>query len=178
MQHAARTISGLALALTLAVLPAAAAGDGPVHGKGTWAAGGDLGFSEPIGAEEVDTSLVIGGYGEYFQTSQLSYRGMLSFLSFDGPGKFGVDVVPITGNVVFQWEGKSVFPFVTGGIGLYFYRPDIGDSDLEFGVNFGGGANFFFTKTVALKLEGLFHGTTGKEPDSFFAGTAGVRFLF
>ena len=176
MQHAARTI--LILAISLAILPASAAGDGPVHGKGTWAAGGDLGFAEPIGAEELDTSLVIEGYGEYFQTPQLSYRGMLSFLSFDGPGKSGVGIVPITGNVVYQWEGKSVFPFVTGGLGLYFYRPDRGDSDMEFGVNFGGGANFFFTKTVALKLEGLFHGTTGKEPDSFFAGTAGVRFLF
>jgi len=71
-----------------------------------------------------------------------------------------------------------VHPFVMGGLGLYDYDADLGDGDLELGVNFGGGANFFLTRNFAIKLEGTFHGTGAPEPDSLLNITVGARWLF
>lgn len=151
--------------------------------EGTWAGGADFGFVNPLGDNDLDGNPFFSGYLERFMTPHLSWRGTLALYSFDGPTipafpSADVDVLAVMGNLVYQWEGGKTHPFVTAGIGLYDRDADFGDSDLETGVNFGGGVNFYLKRDFAIKLEGLFHGTTGSEPDSLFTGTVGARWLW
>lgn len=152
--------------------------------RGTWAVGADLGFSNPIGDEDFDAEPLIKGYGEYFFTSHVSLRGTLGWISFDGPDlsdppfpSTNVDILMLLADVGYQWEGGKVHPFVLGGIGFYDYDHDFGGGDLELGANFGGGANFYITPRFAIKLEGMLHGTSATEPDSFFNVSVGARWL-
>lgn len=149
---------------------------------GTWAAGAGVGFANPLGDNDFDAEPTVEGYIEYFFTPNVSGRGTLSFTSFDGPdigvGNDDVDIFSCTANIVYQWEGGVVHPFVTGGLGLYNYDSDLDDSDLEPGINGGGGINWYLANRFALKFEALLHATDAREPDSYLALTAGARWLW
>lgn len=150
---------------------------------GTWAGGVDAGFANPLGDEDFDAEPTLNGYLEYFSTPHVSWRGMLGFASFDGPdvpglGADDVDIISMNANVLYQWEGGTVHPFVTGGIGVYNYEADLDDDDLEPGLNAGGGLNFYLADRFAIKVETLVHGTDGREPDSYLTGTVGARWLW
>jgi len=149
----------------------------------TWAGGVDVGFANPVGDDNLDAEPFGDGYIEYFFTSNVSLRGMLGLYSFDGPENPGnepgdLDLVVFTTNFLYQWEGGTVHPFVTGGLGFYDYDQDLGDEDLEFGFNAGGGVNIYLTNTFAIKIEGDFHGTSAEFLDSFFTATGGARWLW
>ena len=150
---------------------------------GTWAGGVDAGFVNPLGDDEFDGEPTLDGYLEYFFTPHVSWRGMFAFTAFDGadvPGLGGddVDIAALTVNLLYQWEGGIVHPFVTGGVGFYNYDPEFGDDDLEPGLNGGGGLNVYTADRFAIKFEALFHGTDGPEPDSYLSGTVGARWLW
>ena len=151
---------------------------------GTWAGGLDVGFANPLGDDEFDAEPTFDGYLEYFSTPHVSWRGMLAFTAFEGPdvpglGGDDVDIAALTGNVLYQWEGGTVHPFVTGGVGVYNYDPDLDDDgDFEPGLNGGGGLNVYAADRFAIKFEGLFHVTDGREPDSYLSGTIGARWLW
>ena len=175
----------IALLLLTAAAPVLAQDAGADLGRGTWAAGIDVGAANPLGSSDFDASFVADVYFEWYQSRQLSWRAMVSYLAFDGPAS-GEDVglLILNGNAVFRWPHKMVLPFVTAGLGLYQYDASGGSSKLELGFDFGGGVDFLLMGSstarprIAIKLEGLFHGTSGVEPDSFFQGSAGVRFLW
>lgn len=185
--RALRLTSGILIALAAAAGPASAegpAGSGPAA-PGTWAAGCDLGFSNQAGDNDLDADPMIGGYVERFTTPRVSWRGALSIESMNdprlGPGfpRRDVDILSVTGNVVYNWEGRHVQPFVTGGVGFYEYDPAFADDDLEVGTNIGGGLNVVVAPNAALKFEGLLHATSADvEPDSFYTATSGIRFRF
>jgi len=149
---------------------------------GTWAAGGAFGFSNPTGDDDLDAEPALDGYLEHFLTDRVSARGSLMLLEYDRAdvaGTNGVDIAAINGNVQYQWDGGTVRPFITGGIGVYDYNPDFGGDETELGLNAGGGANFPLTDRFAIQLVGAFHGTTADgQPDSFFNGTVGARWLW
>ena len=147
----------------------------------TWAAGFDAGFANPTGDDDFDAEPTFGAYLEYFFTPHISGRGTLGFVSFDGPdipGTDDVDVTSLNANVLYQWEGGVVHPFVTGGIGVYNYDPDFDDSELGPGLNAGGGLNLYLADRFAIKFEALFHATDAREPDSYLTGTVGARWLW
>jgi hypothetical protein len=150
---------------------------------GTWASGFDAGFANPLGDDDFDAEPTFDAYLEYFSTPHVSWRGMLAYTAFDGPdvpglGTDDVVIASLNANVLYQWEGNAVHPFVTGGVGMYNYDPDLGDSDLEPGLNAGGGMNLYTAERFAIKLEALFHVTDGREPDSYLTGTVGARWLW
>ena len=150
---------------------------------GTWAAGVDAGFANPLGDDDFDAEPTLDAYLEYFCTPHVSVRGMAAFIGFEaddvpGVGPVDLDLFSFNGNVLYQWEGGVVHPFVGGGLGIYNYDPDVGDGDAEIGFNGGGGVNFYLAERFAIKVEGQFHVTDGPEPDSYFAGTAGARWLW
>jgi opacity protein-like surface antigen len=109
---------------------------------------------------------------------------LLGFTSFeaDSPSDAEVDFTFLNGNVSYNWEGGWVHPFVTGGIGIYSKDASSSlppDADgTEFGLNAGGGLDWFLGARWALKFEGTFHGLAGDEPDSFFLGTVGFKWWF
>lgn len=168
-----------------ALAQSAQAPRGASTAPGTWAAGADLGFSTPTGDSSLDSDAQVNGSLEYFQTDQIAWRGTLSMHSLDGPslpppfrGTADVDLLAVTGNVVYHWKAAPVHPFVTGGVGLYDYDSDFGDDGAEFGTNFGGGIEIDLTRRAGIKVEGLFHMTTANEADTFLQAGAGFRYRF
>jgi hypothetical protein len=105
---------------------------------------------------------------EKYLTPRVSVRGRVSAAWFDitGRGFIGtVQPVAIEGNLVHNWEGGAWHPYATGGIGLYHYRFDetpLESSDNKFGVNFGGGVEYFFTRRDTLLGEALVRVVPGR----------------
>ncbi len=89
------------------------------------------------------------------------------------------------GDLVHNWEGGKIHPFVGAGLGVYFLQPRVsgannGDGTTKFGGNILGGLEFFTSKTFAVKAEARYHIVTkwnGYDP-SGFALTIGVKSYF
>jgi hypothetical protein len=60
---------------------------------------------------------------------------------FNGNGVYNINVA--------AWE--RFVPFVTAGAGLFSMAPEVGDSQTDFAINFGGGAKAFLTPRLALR---------------------------
>ena len=55
-----------------------------------------------------------------------------------------------------QWDTEHLEPFVTGGLGATYVRPnweDAGD-DWNLSVNLGGGAKYWFNESIGLRADG------------------------
>lgn len=131
--------------------------------EGMWGLGGSIGAAGPSDAS-LQNGFDLAGNLERYLTSRVSIRGQLGASWWDIQGRgFGGTITPLfaDANVVYNWEGGAVHPFVTGGIGVYHYHasetgtPD--RSDTKPGVNFGGGVEFFFDRRTTVTGELLYH---------------------
>ncbi|MFQ5845712.1 MAG: outer membrane protein [Planctomycetota bacterium] len=177
------------LALLSMLAPSAAlaqAGASPGAQAGDMAVSGNLGFANAFDDDFDDFEPLLTGSFEFYTSDRISWRGLVGFTEFDARIRRRnneADVAFVNGNVVYHWQMDRVSPFATGGVGIYDkdssgpFFPSRG-SDLEIGLNFGGGIAIGLDDHWAIKLEGIFHGVTGDEPDSFFAGTAGAMYRF
>jgi hypothetical protein len=170
----------ISLALMLA-LPVAAAG---TPEKDDMALSFNLGIANAFDNDFDEVEPVLTGTYEYFTSPRLSWRGLLGVTSFDAnlPGDPSLDVTFFNANVVYNWEGGRIHPYVTGGVGFYDKNgssslPSLFDES-AFGVNAGGGINWFLGSRWGLKFEATFHGLSGENPDTFLLGTAGAIFWF
>jgi hypothetical protein len=153
---------------------------------GSWAAGFDLGLSDPFGSEGFDTEVLLGGFVEYYQTETVAWRGSLSYLDLGGPSGAGdAQLLMLNANGVYRWPvGGTVRPYVTGGLGLYRYDREQGDDGVEVGMDLGGGVEFHLRgskesrRRIAVRAESLLHGTGGDEPDSFLQASVAVKFFW
>jgi len=107
----------------------------------------------------LDNGIDLGAQVEGYLTPRVSVRGRVSGAWFAVNGGHNtVQPLAFEGNVVHNWERGAWHPYATGGIGLYHYRFDessITSSDSKFGVNFGGGVEYFFTRHDTLLAEAL-----------------------
>ena len=55
--------------------------------------------------------------------------------------------------------GNGIEPYLVFGFGGTWVRPDGFSSTSKFSGNVGGGAKFYFSENVGLRLEGRFYGT-------------------
>ena len=65
-------------------------------------------------------------------------------------------------DIVYNWEGGAIHPFVGAGLGAYFLQlkdngESFGDSETKLGATLFGGAEFFTGRTAALKAEARYH---------------------
>jgi len=186
LRHALTALAALSISLgSVSAAERAHPPREPGTTAGTWALGGDLGFSNTTGDGDFDAEPVMGGFAEYFVTNHASVRGQLSLIDFNGPsalqgpGTGDVNVVALTGNALYHWDAGQVRPYLSGGIGIYNYDPDFGSGDNELGLNGGGGLDIFVTRRIAVELQTLLHGTTeDRGPDSFLTASGSVRFEF
>jgi outer membrane protein with beta-barrel domain len=130
---------------------------------GTWAVGGSLGVSLPADPS-LDTGLDVAGTIEGYLTPRVSVRGQLGGAWWDITGRhFTGTVKPLylDGNVVYNWEGGALHPYVTAGVGMYKYRSTesgvVDGSDTKAGFNLGGGLEYFFTRDATVTGEALYH---------------------
>jgi opacity protein-like surface antigen len=98
----------------------------------------------------------------------------------------GFRYVRVAGDIVRNWEGGAIHPFVGAGVGIYFIQQkddpggDVGDGETKFGGTIFGGAEFFMNRTTTVKGEVRYHlvdniGTFN--PDGF-ALTVGLKKYF
>ena len=152
--------------------------------EGDMAVSFNAGLANAFDDDFDDVEPVFTGSFEYYSTPRISWRGLLGITSFDTDlsGDASLDFTFLDANILYNWEGGRIHPYVTGGVGLY--QKD-GSSDLPsqfdetvFGLNGGGGLDWFLGSRWALEFEGTLHGLTGENPNTLVLGTAGVKFWF
>jgi outer membrane protein with beta-barrel domain len=158
---------------------------------GMWAVGGSIGPTSPADTG-LDNGVDLVGNAEWYATPRLSVRGQLGGARWDVLGR-GPDrrIAPFyaDGNVVYNWEGGAVHPYVTGGLGVYRFRSSLGilpdTSDTHLGLNGGGGVEYFVTRRSAVTGELLLHKVgvftsplTTSSDGSFWSVSFGAKVYF
>ena len=140
-----------------------AAAQGRVPATGEWAAGASIGAAVPADPS-LQNGIELSGNVENYLTPRVSIRGQLGGSWNDITGRnFSGTVTPIyiDGNVVYNWEGGNIHPYVTGGIGLYRFHSSVNGApdgaDTKAGLDAGGGIELFFTRRSVMTAELLYH---------------------
>jgi hypothetical protein len=124
--------------------------------------GASVGVDIPSDAA-LDKGLDLAANIEGYLTRRVSVRGQLGGAWWDIVGqRFAGTVKPlyVDGNIVYNWEGGAVHPYVTAGIGMYRFRFEqagLEGSDTKAGFNVGGGVEYFFTPRATVTGEVLYH---------------------
>lgn len=159
MKKAQLLICGLALCL----IPASAAAQPRMPHAGASAVGGDVGIVLPQ-ADALSTGPVLEGFYEYYFTARESLRVGVGWLNpkWDAEESDSLRQIRIAGDLVRNWEGGAVHPFVGAGLGMYILQfrdngENLGDSESKFGGSIFGGVEFFTSDTFAVKGEARYH---------------------
>jgi outer membrane protein with beta-barrel domain len=104
------------------------------------------------------------GFYEYYFEPRTSVRFGLGWAKpkFEGSGDDSIRYIRVPVDVVYNWEGGAVHPFVGAGIGVYFLQQkhngdNVGDSDTKLGGTIFGGVELFTARRTSLKLEARYH---------------------
>lgn len=139
-----------------------------VPDAGMWGAGASIGATVPTDVS-FDIGLQVGGNIEAYLMPRLSVRGQLGTAWWDLKALQGLvgSVRPtfVAGNLVYNWEGGAVHPYVTAGVGIYRYaiervvssRSTVTAIDTHAGVNLGGGFEYFSARRATITGELLYH---------------------
>jgi hypothetical protein len=107
------------------------------------------------------------GFYEYYMTARDSVRVGAGWLypKFDQQPNDGLREVRLAVDLLHNWEGGAVHPFVGVGLGTYFLQfrdhgQNSGDSKTKLGGTLLGGAEFFASKTFSVKGEARYHFVT------------------
>ena len=137
---------------------------GAVPARGMVAIGGSVGAAPSLEASFTNGFDLTGNIEGYL-TRRVSIRAQVGGAWWDITGRgFSGTVKPVAfdGNVVCNFEGGRIHPYVTGGVGLYHYRfaetPTTGSADKP-GTNVGGGVEYFVHRHATITGEVLFHAT-------------------
>jgi hypothetical protein len=154
--------------------------------KDAGALGVDVGIFLPK-EDELSSGPVINGFYEYYLNARDSLRVGFGWMNpkFDREDTDKLRHIRLALDLVHNWEGGSVHPFVGAGIGTYFLQArdngeDAGDSETKFGGTIFGGAEFFTSNTFSVKGEASYHVVSkinGFNP-SGLALTVGVKSYF
>ena len=152
------------------------------------AVGGDIGVFIPR-EDFLENALNLEGFYEYYMTSRTSIRlgvGWMrpEFEGNDDDENDGFRYVRIAGDIVRNWEGGAIHPFVGAGLAIYFIQQkdngDVGDDHTKLGGTVFGGLEFFTNRTTSVKAEARYHlidNINGFNPDGF-ALTIGLKKYF
>lgn len=136
-----------------------------VPDEGMYTIGLNVGFANPQ-EDALNSGLNLGASFERYFTPRVSIRGQLLGAWFEDDIFEDTTVSPMafTGNAVYNWERGAWHPYATAGVGLYRFRLSdefIDDDDLDtesrFGINLGGGIEYFFTRRDTFTSELQFH---------------------
>ncbi|HET9264222.1 MAG TPA: outer membrane beta-barrel protein [Vicinamibacterales bacterium] len=163
-----------AVALVLGILlPTQLWAQGRIPRAESAAIGGDIGVFLPA-ADQLESGLALEGFYEYYLTARTSIRTGLGWANpnFDREEEDSLRHFRIALDLVYNWEGGTIHPFVGAGLGIYFLQlkdngESIGDSDTKAGGTLFGGFEMFTSNTLSVKTELRYHliGDTGLNPD-------------
>ena len=167
-------------------LPSVTAAQARMPHKDAGALGADVGVFLPK-EDALTAGLVLEGFYEYYLTARDSVRVGAGWLNpkFETESSDSLRQIRIAVDLVHNWEGGAVHPFVGAGLGTYFLQfrdngNNVGDSETKFGGTIFGGAEFFTSNTFAVKGEARYH-VVSKVNDfnpSGLALTIGVKSYF
>jgi hypothetical protein len=167
-------------------MPMLAAAQGRMPHKDAGALGADVGVFLPR-EDVLTTGPVVEGFYEYYLTARESLRVGAGWLNpkFENESSDSLRQIRIAVDLVRNWEGGAVHPFVGVGIGTYFLQfrdngNNAGDSRTKIGGTLFGGVEFFTSNTFAVKGEARYHVVSkvdGFNP-SGLALTIGVKSYF
>jgi hypothetical protein len=150
------------------------------------AVGGDIGVFIPQD-DFLDNGLNLEGFYEYYISSRTSIRLGAGWMypKFSHDDEDGFRYIRVSGDIVRNWEGGSVHPFVGAGLGVYFIQEkdngnSFGDDHTKLGGTIFGGVEFFTSNTVSVKGEARYHlidNINGLNPDGL-ALTIGLKKYF
>ena len=153
---------------------------------GMAAVGGEIGVFIPQD-DFLDNDLNLEGFYEYYMTSRTSLRLGVGWMypKFNHDDEDGFRYVRVYGDIVRNWEGGSIHPFVGAGLGVYFIQEkdngeSFGDDHTKLGGTVFGGLEFFTSNTVSVKGEVRYHlidNINGLNPDGL-ALTIGLKKYF
>ena len=153
-------VYGLVLCLGF---PSVAAAQARMPHKDAGAIGGDVGIFLPK-EDVLTTGLVLEGFYEYYLSARDSVRIGVGWLNpkFESESSDSLRQIRLAVDLVHNWEGGAVHPFVGAGIGTYFLQfrdngENSGDSETKFGGSAFGGVEFFTSNTFSVKGEARYH---------------------
>lgn len=174
------------LTALVVALPCAAFAQGRTPAADSGAVGGDVGVFFPRDAS-LDSGPTLEGFYEYYLSPRVSIRMGAGWSNPKRAAEHedSLRQVRIALDVVHNWEGGAIHPFVGAGIGVYFLQrrdngESFGDSENKLGGTIFGGAEFFTGRTVAIKAEARYHlvkDAFGVNPDGLGL-TVGVKKYF
>jgi Outer membrane protein beta-barrel domain len=180
-----RALGVLVLGLCIISARAVAAQERAPH-TGSTAVGVDVGTFIPRD-NQLDPALIVNALLEYYLTPRVSLRTDFGVTNpgFSRESSDSLRQIPLRADVNYNWEGGKLHPFVGTGLGAYFMQlkhngQSVGDSETKFGLNVGGGVEYFLHRPVTLKAEGRYHAINdfrGIEP-SDLVFTAGLKTYF
>lgn len=166
--------------------PASVAAQGRVPAAESGALGVDFGLFVPRD-ESLESGLTLEGFYEYYLSARTSVRLGLGWANpqFEGGSDDSLRHVRVAGDVVYNWERGAIHPFAGVGLAVYFLQrkdngESAGDSETKFGGTLFGGAEFFSSRTFAVKGEVRYHIISdigGLDPDGLSL-TVGVKTYF
>ena len=151
------------IAAAFALLPALVSAQGRTPRTDSAAVGGDVGLFRPSD-DELEPALSLDGFYEYYWSPRTSLRLGLGWTNpeYDRDPEASVRHIRLGGDVIYNWEGGTVHPFVGAGLGVYIMEPrrngdSLADSESKIGGVLLGGAEIFTSNTVTVKGEISYH---------------------
>ena len=180
------------IAIVLALVPSVAAAQRTPRTDSA-AVGGDVGVFRPD-ADALEPSLSLDGFYEYYVSPRTSLRLGVGWTNpeYEFDSDESLRYIRIGGDIIYNWEGGAVHPFVGAGLGVYLLQrrdrgDDIGDSEGKLGGVLLGGIEYFTSSTVSIKGEASYHlisnadggfaGRGPRNPDGFKL-TVGLKTYF
>ena len=129
------------------------------------------------------------GFLEYYMTPRAGLRATVGWadLSFeDREDEDSQRQFKLALDLLYNWEYGKVHPFVSGGGGVWFLQEkdngdNFGDGETAGGLTFGGGLDYFITRTATVKFEGRYDWVAvddGRPDPSGVSLTVGVKKFF
>jgi hypothetical protein len=151
--------------ILIAVLatPASAFAQGRVPHTDSAAVGGEVGVFLPRDGA-YDAGPALEGFYEYYMSARNSLRLGVGWANPKWAPEHSDSLrhVRVAADLVHNWEGGAVHPFVGAGLGIYFLQfkdngHSVGDSETKLGGTLFGGAEFFASPTTSVKAEVKYH---------------------
>lgn len=151
------------IVMAVALLPTMAEAQRRVPRTDSAAVGGDVGLFRPSD-DALKPSISLDGFYEYYLSPRTSVRLGVGWTNpeYDVEPDQTLRYVRVGGDVIYNWEGGAIHPFVGAGLGLYVLQPrengnSVADSESKLGGVLLGGLEFFTSDTVSIKGEASYH---------------------
>jgi hypothetical protein len=152
----------LAVAAVLFV-PATASAQRRMPHTGANGVGAEVGAFVPR-QDGMSSGAEIGGFFEHYMTARDSLRLVAGWANphISDSTDHSTREVRLGGELIHNWEGGAIHPFIGAGLGAYFLQSrvagtSVGDGATKLGGTILGGAEFFASKTFSVKGEARYN---------------------